>query len=268
MNPSLSLPPEPARRARPSAPAPRPPRACRPVRAGEIGGAERRALVAVVLLAHGAAAWALLQLDPVRAAAREVAPMVVDLVAPPPQEPRELPPPAAAPRPPARVPAPRVPQLAAPSLPTAAPEAIAPTPRPPDPPLAPIPLSTAPAPVASPAPAPVSSPDAPPAPPPAAPPAAPQRRLVAATAVQYLQLPPVEVPRLSRRAGESGTVWLRVVVDVRGQPLQVSLQRSSGHARLDEQALWAMRQARFKPHTENGQPVELEVIAPIEYTLE
>jgi protein TonB len=92
--------------------------------------------------------------------------------------------------------------------------------------------------------------------------------VVVATAVDYLRLPPVEVPRLSRRAGESGTVWLRVVVDVRGLPLQVGVQRSSGHARLDEQALWAMRQARFKPQTENGQPIELEVTAPIEYTLE
>ena len=59
-----------------------------------------------------------------------------------------------------------------------------------------------------------------------------------------------------------------VVVDVHGTPAQVQLQRSSGHARLDEQALWAMRQARFKPHTENGIPIELEVTAPIEYALE
>jgi protein TonB len=54
--------------------------------------------------------------------------------------------------------------------------------------------------------------------------------------VQYLKLPPVEVPRASRRAGESGTVWLRVVVDVRGLPAQIHVQRSSGFARLDEQA--------------------------------
>jgi protein TonB len=83
--------------------------------------------------------------------------------------------------------------------------------------------------------------------------------------VRYVTLPPVEVPRASRRAGEHGTVWLRVVVDVAGQPAQVSVQRSSGFARLDEQALWAMRQARFKPHTEDGRAVEVEVIAPIEY---
>ena len=78
----------------------------------------------------------------------------------------------------------------------------------------------------------------------------------------------MEVPRASRRAGESGVVWLRVVVDTRGLPKLVQVQRSSGHARLDEQALFAMRQARFKPHTENGTPIEVEVIAPIEYLLD
>ena len=55
-----------------------------------------------------------------------------------------------------------------------------------------------------------------------------------------------------------------MVVGVTGLPVQVAVQRSSGHARLDEQALWAMRQARFKPHTEGGHAVEVEVIAPIE----
>jgi periplasmic protein TonB len=97
------------------------------------------------------------------------------------------------------------------------------------------------------------------------PPAPPPRRQLALGAVQYRVLPPVEVPRAARRAGESGTVWLRVVVDVQGAPAQVTLHRSSGFARLDEQALWAMRQARFRPHTEDGRAVEVEVIAPIEY---
>ncbi len=96
-------------------------------------------------------------------------------------------------------------------------------------------------------------------------PAQPPRRQVTSGAVQYLVLPPVELPRASRRARESGTVWLRVIVDVQRMPAQVSVQRSSGFARLDEQALWAMRQARFKPQTEDGRPIELEVVAPIEY---
>ncbi len=93
----------------------------------------------------------------------------------------------------------------------------------------------------------------------------PERKPLLATAASYQTAPPAEVPRLSKRAGESGTVWLRVRVDPSGLPVQVQLHRSSGYARLDEQALWAMRQARFKPHTEDGHAVEVEVIAPIEY---
>jgi protein TonB len=83
--------------------------------------------------------------------------------------------------------------------------------------------------------------------------------------VRYRVDPPAEVPRASRRAGEHGVVWLRVRVSREGLPLQVSVLRSSGYARLDEQALWAMRQARFQPHTEDGQPVEVEVNAALEY---
>lgn len=213
----------------------------------EVGPGERRALVLLVAAAHLAGAWALLQVEAVRTVAREVAPMVVDLVAPPPPPQPAPPPPPRLPVPqPVKVPPPPAPLLAAPPAPQPAPEVF-----------------TAPAPPPEPAPPPpIVAVQAVPAPP------APVRKSVPATAVEYLRLPPVEVPRLSRRAGESGTVWLRVVVDVRGLPMQVSVQRSSGHARLDEQALWAMRQARFKPHTENGQPIELEVTAPIEYTLE
>lgn len=219
----------------------------------ETSPAERRALASVVALVHLAVAWGLLQLDPVREAVRGVAPLVIDLIAPQRPEP-PAPAPAAAPRPKATLqPQPPRPVIAA--VPAAAPAAEAftvsappPEPAPPEPSAAQttvsVPSTVAPA------------------------PAPPARKVVPPTAVQYLILPPVEVPRLSRHAGESGTVWLRVLVDTRGQPSQVGVQRSSGHARLDEQALWAMRQARFKPYTENGQPFEIEVTAPIEYSLE
>jgi len=124
--------------------------------------------------------------------------------------------------------------------------------------LAPAPAAENRTPAAEPGPAallPTTSPQASPLPPPQ----------VNINAVQYRVLPPVELPRASRRAGESGTVWLRVRVDVTGAPAAVSLHRSSGHARLDEQALWAMRQARFKPYAEDGRALEVEVIAPVEY---
>lgn len=100
---------------------------------------------------------------------------------------------------------------------------------------------------------------------PTAPPLLAAPRQVSLSAVRYLVQPPAEVPRASRRAGEHGTVWLRVVVNTAGLPRQVTLQRSSGFTRLDEQALWAMRQARFKPADEGGTPIEVEVIAPIDY---
>lgn len=92
-------------------------------------------------------------------------------------------------------------------------------------------------------------------------------REVSASAVQYLQAPPIAVPAMSRRLGEKGTVVLRVLVDRDGLPRQITLQQSSGFARLDEQAQQAMRAARFKPHTENGEPVEMLVLTPIQYEL-
>lgn len=209
-------------------------------------------MIAAVACAHIAGVWLLLQVPAVREAARQVVPTMVDLVAPPPL-PEPAPPP---PPPPSRSPPPR-------RLPAPPPILAAPTTAP-----APAAAFTAPEPPAHTAPAPVTVAvaPAPPAPPSLPPP--PARRVVPPTAVQYLKLPPVEVPRLSRRAGESGTVWLRVVVDVRGLPAQIQVQRSSGFARLDEQALWAMRQARFRPQTDDGTPIELEVTAPIEYLVD
>lgn len=107
-----------------------------------------------------------------------------------------------------------------------------------------------------------------PAPAPAGPgPAQSGPREVAASAVQYLQAPPIAVPAMSRRLGEKGTVVLRVLVDRDGLPRQITLHQSSGFARLDEQAQQAMRSARFKPHTENGEPVEMLVLTPIQYEL-
>ena len=213
-----------------------------------------RRLVMVVACVHLAGMWALLQVPAVRAAVRQVAPMVVDLVSA--EAPQATPPPRAAlPAPPQPVlqPPPQAPLLAAPVLQADPAPAFTAAPAPAEP----LPQ------------APVTATQAPVAPAPAAPAAAPlARKVVPPTAVQYLVLPPVEVPRASRRAGEHGVVWLRVVVDVRGLPAQIHLQRSSGHPRLDEQALWAMRQARFKPQTDNGTPIELEVTAPIDYPLD
>lgn len=238
----LSAPPAAPVAAR-GAPPPRPPLPL--ARSGQdLAGNERRLLVGAIAGAHVLGLWALFQVQAVRDAVREVAPVMVEFIQP---EAQAKPPPPPAPRPPTPVAKP-LPAIAAVPSPVPAPAAF-----------------EVPAPEPAPAPVVVAAP-APPAP--APPPAPPTPKLLPATAVGYLVQPPIEVPMASRRLGEAGTVQLRVLVDVAGLPRQVSLHKSSGFARLDEQALQAMRKARFKPQTENGQPIEWIVIAPLQYEIE
>jgi protein TonB len=208
----------------------------------------RPLLSGAVLALHVLAAWALLNLEVVQRAVEQAAPLVVRIVSPdrPPEPERPL---LAAP-----------PQVALPTvLPVVPPVEIE---RPAPPP--PIAVQVVSAPVATPPP-PVPAPVAV-TPPPPPPPAAPLK--VAASQLRYLVEPPIEVPRASRRLREQGTVVVHVLVDVQGLPRQVSLAKSSGFDRLDQQALGAMRQARFVPCSSNGKPVECESDAPFVYELE
>ena len=75
--------------------------------------------------------------------------------------------------------------------------------------------------------------------------------------MHFLQPPEVVYPRLSQRNAETGLVVVRAYVGTTGgNALSVQLERSTGHDRLDQAALAAVRKARFKPYSENGQPVE------------
>ena len=228
--------------------------------------AQRYGLIGAVLAVHALGLWGLLQVGAVRDAVQDAAPLVVDFisVAAPPR-----------PVPPAPAPAPLRPQPVTQAAP--APQFIA------APPAAFATLSPAPfvvPPAVDPVPVPVPTPATPtttaaaaPAPPaapvPSAPaPAPPQPRMLPAGNVTYLVPPPIELPLASRRLGEQGVVLLRVLVDIDGLPRQVSVQRSSGFVRLDEQALSAMKRARFKPQTDNGAPIEWIVVAPLQYEIE
>lgn len=96
----------------------------------------------------------------------------------------------------------------------------------------------------------------------------PTPKVVSASALRYRIEPAVEVPRLSRRAGESGRVGLRVIFDAQGRPRDVQLQRSSGFARLDAQAVEAMQIARITPIVEDGRAIEVVATAWLEYELD
>ena len=102
------------------------------------------------------------------------------------------------------------------------------------------------------------APPAPPAPPPPAPPAikptapVPNMRTFTVSEDDY--------PDASRRAGEEGVTGVRVTVGTNGRVTNCTVIRSSNFPRLDERACQiAERRWRFKPATENGQPVEATI---------
>ena len=97
--------------------------------------------------------------------------------------------------------------------------------------------------------------------------AAPAAPRTITTAVEYLKAPQPEYPAASRRVGEQGRVVLRVLVNDQGQAEQVLVQTSSGSARLDEAGRQAVLRAVFKPHLEDGRPVAVYVIVPLNFKL-
>ncbi|MFM2056555.1 MAG: hypothetical protein RLY71_940 [Pseudomonadota bacterium] len=233
-----------------------------------LGPGARRALLGAMLGAHLLAGWALLQVPAVRQAAGELAPIMVELIAPSPVAPPPPPPPP--PRSVAATPPPPVPVIAAAPppvpLPLPAPVFTAP-PAPPEPP----PLAAPTAPPAAPTPPAPSTPPAPAAPPvpsmpPALAPAAP--RQVVLTDTDWVRVPQLDYPATSRRLREQGTVLVRALIDTHGVPRQVVLQRSSGFARLDQEALAKAITARVKPRTDNGVPFEFWIAMPLAFELD
>jgi periplasmic protein TonB len=251
--------PRPVPPAAPSPPQPAPRATPRPTRPQtDLAPAERCWLIAGMAVLHLALLWGLLQMGAVRQTLRDVAPLMVSFIrletpplpAPAPPSPQAQRPPPARP-----APLPVVVAAATPQAPPAPTAFVAPDP---------MPVQTMPTAQAAPTPAPAVAAAAPATVAIAA--AAPKP--VAATALRYALLPPVELPLVSRRLGESGTVLLRVVFDTQGRVKQASVHRSSGFARLDDQALAAMRQARITPFLDNGIAIEVSAIAPLAYELD
>lgn len=219
----------------------------------------RRSLAIVVVLLHGLAGWALLQVQGVREAVVEAAPIMVSLLAP--VRPNEPVKPQPAPPQPQLKPQPSQPVARPTNLLAAASQLSQPT----DFVAARAePIEALPVPARSSVPTTLSTPPAPVATtvePPAA-------KKIAPNALRYLTEPRVNVPLLSRRLGESGMVHLRIVVDAKGNLKEASVKKSSGFERLDKQALEDIRSARFVAHMENGQALQVESIAVLSYELE
>ena len=79
---------------------------------------------------------------------------------------------------------------------------------------------------------------------------------------------PPRYPESARRRGDQGRVIVRVSVSADGEPLTLSIARSSGSTVLDEAAISAVRQWRFVPASQSGHPVAAQAEVPIVFRLE
>lgn len=84
----------------------------------------------------------------------------------------------------------------------------------------------------------------------------------------YLRNPAPRYPLAARRAGEQGTVTLRVLITRDGLPARVELEKTSGSSHLDIAAQEAVRTWRFEPARRGAEPIESWHLVPIVFRLE
>jgi protein TonB len=192
--------------------------------------------IAVTVGIHAAVLAVLLSYAPVRQTLADLAPIMVSMVQPA-EPPQELPKPKPVVKQPVKKPDPRPQPLLVINDPAPVPSAIVappPTPQPVEP------VAVQPAP-----PAPIIPPQ---------------------FNADYLNNPAPQYPPVSKRLGEEGRVMLRVFVDERGLPVRVEIRSSSGHERLDNSALEAVKNWKFVPARRGDQAVSAWVIVPISFS--
>lgn len=85
---------------------------------------------------------------------------------------------------------------------------------------------------------------------------------------EMLKMTPPEYPRLAKKAGIQGVVWVKVLVDKDGQSRKAMIAKSSGNELLDNAALESAKTARFKPGIADGKPVATWVTYNIDFKLD
>lgn len=89
------------------------------------------------------------------------------------------------------------------------------------------------------------------------------------SSLSYVHAPAPLYPRDALRTGAQGTVLLKVLVDTDGLPLEVTLEKSSGHRSLDREAISQVRQHwRFQPALHEGSRVRAYGMVPIVFSLQ
>ncbi len=76
-----------------------------------------------------------------------------------------------------------------------------------------------------------------------------------------------DYPALARQAGLEGNVWVKALVDRNGDVKDARVQKSSGTPSLDEAAIQAAKQCKYKPGISHGQPVACWVTYRVDFKL-
>ena len=79
--------------------------------------------------------------------------------------------------------------------------------------------------------------------------------------------PPI-YPRISKRLGEEGVVRVRLDISTAGTTTHAIIVQTSGFDRLDEAALRAVKNWKFKPAIKGGRPVETSIDIPVRFTIQ
>ena len=76
-----------------------------------------------------------------------------------------------------------------------------------------------------------------------------------------------EYPRLAKQAGLEGLVWVKALVDENGNVLDAIVGKTSGVTSLDEAAVKAAYENKYKPGIQNGRPIKVWVTYKVEFNL-
>lgn len=82
-----------------------------------------------------------------------------------------------------------------------------------------------------------------------------------------VQPTPPRYPKVARKRGQEGTVWLDIWLDEKGNKSKLEITQSSGLTLLDQSALKAVSGWKFKPSEKNGIRVASRVRIPVVFSL-
>lgn len=74
-------------------------------------------------------------------------------------------------------------------------------------------------------------------------------------------------PPKAREIGAEGTSWIQFVLSPEGEPTEVRVCQTAGNSILDREALEAVRQLEFRPGMRGGEPVEVRMTLPVNFSL-